>query len=127
MTTETDHKGITMSRPTEDRYARNFLPDNAPSLRTVLEKVEADPALSQRQRNEMRSALRCTGNAIAPGMALEAIPADPARLRQQLSRITAMSLGISEPTCQNRKSLLKRALSHAGIARNQFTIELTGR
>lgn len=127
MTTERDQERITIARRTADDYSHNFLPDGAPSLQSVLDRVEAHPDLSPRQRTEMRSAVRCIGDAIAPGMALGTVPAEPARLRNRLSKISAVSLGISDPTWRNRRSLLKKALALADVTRDQFTIELTGR
>lgn len=115
-----------MARRTDEDYARNFLPEGAPTLGEVADRIDASTDLTDRRRAELRSAVKCMGEALG-GPGWEKIPADPARLRSRIDQLNAKALGLSEPTWANRKSLFRKALRIAGITRDQFNVVLTGR
>ena len=106
--------------------ADDFQPEGAPTLRTVHDRIEANPDLASRQRAELRSSIRCIGDTIAPGVALDAIPANPKAIRKRLQHHSAKSLGIAHVTWRNRRSLFKKALKLAGVTQDQFTVALEG-
>ena len=125
-TKEPEREAFTMARQAEEHYARNFLPEGAPTLGDILARIEAHEDLSERSRSELRSAVKCMGEAIG-GPGWEGIAADPARLRRKIDKLTARALGPTDPTWANRKSLFRKALQIADITRAQFSVVLNGR
>ena len=86
-----------MARLREEDYARHFLPDGAPTLETVLARIEAHPTLTPRAKTEIRSALNKIDQ-IHGNIGLDCIPADPARLRTTFNRTLPAAHGITDKT-----------------------------
>lgn len=94
--------------------SRNAIALTEPTLATVLERVLADQALDSRQKQDAASALRTVAKAL--GHSLDQLPAHPGRLRGLLKGFTPAMADLSERRWRNALSLLRRALTCAGIS-----------
>ena len=101
-----------MSNTTVSRRAYNRKP--LPTLATVLAKVTADQALTERRRQDLASGLRTFAKAL--NRPLEELPAHPGMLRDRMESFVPAAIGLSERRWTNAASLTRQALKHAGIA-----------
>lgn len=74
-----------------------------PSLAELMERIATEEALTPRQRQEIRSALRAVARAI--GRRPEEIPARPRQLRERLAVLTPAMVGVSQGRWNNVLSL----------------------
>lgn len=85
----------------------------AKTLADVLALVRADTGIPPRQKQEIASALHMTAKAV--GRELVEIPAEPAHLRARLKDFAPAALGMTPQRWANIRSLLKKALTIAGL------------
>lgn len=84
-----------------------------PTLATVLACVADSDALTERQRQDLASALRTVGRALC--RPLEDVSACPRTLRERLKSVVPAAAGISPRRWTNATSLARQAIRHAGI------------
>lgn len=90
-----------------------LMPKGTPTLASVIEQVQSDPALSDGRRRDMASGLRRVAAALGHDPA--DIPAVPKWLQPRLARVMPAALNITEKTWQNAVSDARSALAHIGI------------
>jgi integrase len=83
------------------------------TLADVLRRLEADESLDPQRRREMQSAVRTVSRALGADHGL--IPVEPRYLRPKLAKLTPAMAGVSPARWSNAKSLLLKALKHAGL------------
>ena len=84
------------------------------NLADILARVTAHETLTDRQRQDLASALRTVGKAI--GLPLTDVPAHPAHLRDRLKGFAPAMIGLSDRRWANVLSLARAALKHGGVA-----------
>src|SRR5262249_18452168 len=105
---------MTIDRPSPAPARDNFMGSTAPTLADVLARVLADAGLASQRRRDLASAIRCMGRALSRPLA--ELPAHPRFLRQQLEALSPAAAGVKPARWRNTRSLLGKALKHAGIA-----------
>lgn len=86
---------------------------SAPTLADIIRVLTSDPTLGARERGELCSAVRTLARVL--NRELDAIPANPSRLRAMLSPITPAVAGVTRGRWSNIISLTLKALKRAGI------------
>lgn len=84
------------------------------NLADILARITAHEAVSERQRQDMASALRTVARAI--NLPLEDIHAHPAQLRARLKDFAPAMIGLSDRRWANVLSLTRAALKHGGVS-----------
>ena len=91
-----------------------FTPTDAPTLVDVLDRLDVADGINQRQRREMRSAIRKLGTVL--NRPLTELPARAEFLRKRLKSVVPAAVGLTPSRWANVRSLLRKALEAAGFA-----------
>ncbi len=103
---------ITMHSRTATRNP--FTAPDALTLSDVLDRLVAASDLTERQRADLRSAVRTVGRAL--DRPLTELPAHPEFLGRRLRQINPAAVGMRKSRWANVRSLFRKALEMAGVA-----------
>ncbi|MCM0019943.1 MAG: site-specific integrase [Tagaea sp.] len=96
------------------------------TMRGLLERIEADPNVSDKRAGQIRSAVNKLCALI--GTSPESAPVDPAFFSTRVAKLTPGLAGVTKRTLRNQKSLLQAAFKYANTISlpRRFNAELTG-
>jgi hypothetical protein len=91
-----------------------FVSVEAPSLADVLDQLQDAADLTDRQRADLRSAVRTVGRVL--DRPLSELPAHPEFLRKRLEAVVPAAVGLTAARWTNVRSLLRKALDVSGLS-----------
>jgi integrase len=100
--------------PSRDVPRNGFVSVDTPSLADVLDRLQDAAGLTDRQRADLRSAVRTVGRVL--DRPLSELPAHPEFLRKRLEGVVPAAVELTAARWTNVRSLMRKALDVSGIS-----------